>query len=110
MFCCCRERLDVLKSTPEVIKTMLNSLYHQLTIFSHSTTAAGDEPSYVRVDRLSKLFNFMLFLKMLFTNFGGLMEFADVNKWLSYFKSIATSSCQGDVMSILYYYHVMVHH
>ena len=96
MFYWYSERLDVLKSTPDVIKTTLESLYQQLSIFSHSNIAVDNEPSYIREGRLSKLFNFMLFLKMLFTNFGGLMEFADVNKWLAHFKSIATSSCQGD--------------
>lgn len=75
---------------------MLESLYQQLSIFSHSNVAGGNEPRYIREGQLSKLLNFMLFLKMLFSNFGGLMEFANVNKWLSHFKSIATSSCQGD--------------
>jgi len=77
---------------------MLDSLYQQLSIFSHFNIAVESEPSYVREGRLSKLFNFMLFLKMLFSNFGGLMQFADVNKWLTHFKKIATSSCQGDVL------------
>ena len=104
-FCYCSERLDVLKSTPEVIRTMLDSLYQQLSIFSHSNTTVENEPSYVREGRLSKLFNFMLFLKMLFTNFGSLMEFADVSKWLTHFKSIATSSCQGDDY---FYYNIVI--
>ena len=77
---------------------MLDSLYQQLSIFSHSNVVVDNEPSHVRTARLSKLFNFMLFLKMLFTNFDGLMEFANINEWIGHFKSIALSSCQGDIL------------
>ena len=84
----------MLKSTPAVIQSLLAALYHQFSTLSHSSQP-DKETGTAREDRLLKLFKFMLFLKMLFSNFPGLMEFADITKWFMHFKSIATSSCQG---------------
>ena len=84
----------MLKSTPEVIQFLLAALYHQLNILSHSSQLE-EETAAARDKQLVELLGFMLFLKMLFSNFPGLMEFADIKKWFMHFKSIATGSCQG---------------
>ncbi|XP_065895002.1 probable E3 ubiquitin-protein ligase HERC1 isoform X2 [Dysidea avara] len=93
------ERLDVLKSTTEVIQFLLAALYHQLNILSHSSQLE-EETAAARDKRLVELLGFMLFLKMLFSNFPGLMEFADIKKWFMHFKSIATSSCQDTLSKV----------
>ncbi|XP_065899263.1 probable E3 ubiquitin-protein ligase HERC1 isoform X2 [Dysidea avara] len=93
------ERLDVLKSTTEVIQFLLAVLYHQLNILSHSSQLE-EETATARDKRLVELLGFMIFLKMLFSNFPGLMEFADIKKWFMHFKSIATSSCQGTLSKV----------